>query len=246
MDWIYISPHLDDAALSCGGLVWEQVRAGETVSVWTACAGDPPDGPLSPFADSLHARWMTGREATARRRQEDLAACAALGASAWHLGVPDCIYRRSQVDGRALYASEEALFGELDPEEDALARSLGAELRKRLPPEAQVVCPLGLGGHVDHRLTRRAAEGLGLPLWYYADYPYVEKLAGELEKLRIANWKEHVFPISAEGLRAWTQAVAAYQSQISTFWPDLQAMEAAISDYCARSGGMRLWKAHLE
>ena len=241
MEWIYLSPHLDDAALSCGGLVWEQARAGGTASIWTVCAGDPPDGPLSPFAEGLHARWMAEREATARRRQEDLAACAALGARVWRLAVPDCIYRRSQADGRALYVSEAALFEALDPEEGALAQSVGAELRERLPPEAQVVCPLGLGGHVDHRLTRRAAEGLGIPLWYYADYPYVEALAGELEKLRIVNWKEHAFPVSAEGLRAWTQAVAAYPSQISTFWPDVQSMKAAVTAYCEHSGGVRLW-----
>ena len=28
MRWIYLSPHLDDAVLSCGGLIFEQSRQG--------------------------------------------------------------------------------------------------------------------------------------------------------------------------------------------------------------------------
>jgi LmbE family N-acetylglucosaminyl deacetylase len=242
MEWIYLSPHLDDVALSCGGLVWEQGRAGGKVSIWTVCAGDPPVGPLSPFAETLHARWETGREAAASRRREDLASCAVLGATAWHLAVPDCIYRRSSADGRALYASEAALFGEVDPEEQALVDSLRAELAKRLPAEAHLVCPLGIGGHVDHRLTRRVAEELGRPLWYYADYPYVADEMGTPEVLRVAKWHERRFPVSPGGLQAWIQAVAAHQSQISSFWPDLRSMEAAITDYCCAFGGVRLWE----
>jgi len=53
MNWIYISPHLDDVAFSSGGLVWEQSNAGEQVGIWTIFAGDPPVGPLSDFAEKL-------------------------------------------------------------------------------------------------------------------------------------------------------------------------------------------------
>ena len=122
MEWIYFSPHLDDVALSCGGLVWEQRRAGQRVSIWTLCAGDPPAGALSPFAQSLHARWQTGADAVALRRQEDIAACAALEAEYRHLDVPDCIYRRGEVSRQVIYASESDIFGELKAEEAAAGR----------------------------------------------------------------------------------------------------------------------------
>jgi len=71
--WIYLSPHLDDAALSCGGLLWEQSQAGDEVAVWSICAGDPPPGRLSPFARSLQARWGTGSRSAAERRLGELA-----------------------------------------------------------------------------------------------------------------------------------------------------------------------------
>ena len=79
MNWIYLSPHLDDVALSAGGLLWEQERTGEQVSVWTICAGDPGPEPISPFAETLQNRWRVGRDAVAIRRSEDVQSCAVLG-----------------------------------------------------------------------------------------------------------------------------------------------------------------------
>ena len=68
MHWIFLSPHYDDAALSCGGIIWEAVRRGAQVSIWTVCAATPPTGQLSPFAEELHARWETGPQAPLQRR----------------------------------------------------------------------------------------------------------------------------------------------------------------------------------
>ena len=95
MIWIFLSPHFDDAALSCGGLAWEQAQQGDRVEIWTVCSGSPPDLPLPPFARQLHARWGTGGpETVERRRLEDEEACRRLGALARYFDVPDCIYRR--------------------------------------------------------------------------------------------------------------------------------------------------------
>ncbi|MGH2521295.1 MAG: PIG-L deacetylase family protein, partial [Anaerolineales bacterium] len=52
---LYLSPHFDDAALSCGGTIHQQTRQGERAVVVTVCAGDSPPGPLSAFAQTLHA-----------------------------------------------------------------------------------------------------------------------------------------------------------------------------------------------
>jgi len=72
MHWIYLSPHFDDVALSCGGLVWEQVQAGKAVSIWTVCAGSASVGDLSPFAKELHMRWEVDENETEQLRIEDL------------------------------------------------------------------------------------------------------------------------------------------------------------------------------
>jgi LmbE family N-acetylglucosaminyl deacetylase len=193
----------------------------------------------------LHARWQTGLEAVALRRQEDLRACRACRAGAVHFPVPDCIYRTGSDASGHWYASEQAIFGDLHPEEARLVESLSQEIASRLPAGASLVAPLALGGHIDHRLVRQVVERLAsqhhLPTWYYADYPYVLRSASELAALTRGRQRT-VFPISPAGLSAWEDAIAAHSSQISTFWPDLAAMQAAIQAYCQQAGGIPLWR----
>jgi LmbE family N-acetylglucosaminyl deacetylase len=246
MDWIYLSPHPDDVALSCGGLLWEQAKAGDRPQVWTICAGDPPPGPISPFAAGLQWRWETGLEASQQRRQEDVQSCGLMRAAYRHFPLPDCIYRRGGEDRAYLYTSEESLFGPLDEREAGLVEWLKGELAQALPGGAQLVCPLSVGGHVDHRLTRLAAERLGGALWYYADYPYVVDHGEQLAQFIQPAWEQARFPISKAGMEAWEAAVAAHHSQISSFWTDLDAMQAALRTYAwqaDRNLGVMLWRS---
>jgi LmbE family N-acetylglucosaminyl deacetylase len=240
-DWIYFSPHLDDATLSCGGLIWEQVQAGARVSVWTICAGLIPPRPLSPFAQELHARWQTGPEAVQLRREEDRLAAGRLGAARLYLDIPDCIYRfRHLPEGEQPLIQGEVDLQKAEPESDLVAH-LAQVFRETLPAGAKAVCPMALGGHIDHRLTRAAAELSSLPLDYYADYPYVLRSAPELAQMELGVWKRTPAPISAPALTAWLEAIADYPSQLSTFWSGLEEMRLAVQNYWAGGGG-RLWK----
>jgi LmbE family N-acetylglucosaminyl deacetylase len=238
MQWIYLSPHLDDVALSVGGLLWEQVQAGENVNIWTICAGDPPPGELSPFAENLHKRWEVGRQAIATRRAEDVQSCKILGVNYHHFSVPDCIYRIAKGSQEHLYASEEALFGDVHPNEESLIQEIGQALEQLLPSKSQVVCPLALGGHVDHRLTRATVEQFHASPHYYADYPYL---------LDDPNWdpgqlSAFSLPVSQQGITAWQKSIAAHHSQISTFWENITEMEKAIHAYAKKMGGVKLWR----
>jgi hypothetical protein len=236
MNWIYLSPHLDDVALSCGGLVWEQVQAGDRVSIWTICAGNPPPGTLSAFAESIHVRWQTGAQAVAQRRAEDLRSCQILGATPRHFALADCLYRRDAAAGTPFYASEEALFGEIHPGDAGLVHSLGQQMADLLNGGENLISPLAIGGHVDHRLVR-AAESLQHPLWYYADYPYVARraltaLPGSgcgrlLSRFQSEDWR----PGSSGAPRITDQHLLAGRS----------GMKAAIHGYTQQMGGTGLY-----
>jgi len=76
---IFLSPHLGDAVLSCGGMIYQLAQAGQAVQVITILAGDPSPAPLSPFAQSLRDRWQAD---PAARRGEDVKALTLLGAEA--------------------------------------------------------------------------------------------------------------------------------------------------------------------
>ncbi len=201
---------------------------------------------FSTFAQELHARWEFGQDAPARRRIEDLRSCQRLGATYRHFSVPDCIYRRHPQSNEFMYASGSALNGPLQPGDSQVIHTLQEQIGKSLLPDAILVCPLGLGDHVDHQLTRLVAEGLDRPLWYYADYPYVLHCWAQLEQMAQAGWVSQVFPISGDGLAAWMDSVSAHGSQISTFWVNDLDMRRAITDYLQTNDGIRLWKKPAE
>ena len=240
MKWIYLSPHLDDVIYSCGGLIWEQVQSGTQVEIWTVCAGNVK-GPLSPFAQSLHERWQTGPEAVTVRRAEDLNACQRLGVPAKHFDIPDCIYRRLPESGVPVVNCEEDLFSPSNSGETLLVGELADKLAKDLPGAANLVSPLAVGGHIDHHLTRAAAEMLRRPLWYYADFPYAAQEGGILSDYIHPDCCPHSFPISESALEAWQEGVAAYTTQISTFWGGLEEMKSAIREYWQGPKSGLLW-----
>ncbi len=260
MKWIFLSPHLDDAVFSCGGFIWERIREGQAVEVWTICAGDPPEGSLSAFAQSLHDRWGTGLEAVRARRSEDRAACQVLGAGFRHFTIADCVYRLHPATGQPLYASEEAIFGPVDEAESGCIQSLAGQIAAGSQPGDRLVCPLAIGGHVDHRLVRRMVAHVPVELRdrmrYYADFPYVEHFAGQpasaeraadrlpatVQAMVPAGWRAVRHPLSEQALAAWTRAMRSYRSQLSTFWSGPGQMEAAIRRYAHRFAGSLLWQ----
>jgi LmbE family N-acetylglucosaminyl deacetylase len=241
MRWIYISPHFDDAVLSCGGLIYEQSRQGIQVEIWTVCAGDPPPGPLSEMAQGIHTVWGTGtaEETVALRREEDAAAAAIVGAEICHFGIPDCIYRRSP-EGNLLYIDD--VFALLDPLEAELSAEIAAALAEELRPDDVLVCPLTVGGHTDHKLTRAAVEQLQRPVRYYADIPYLLDHPEALEPL-LGGLSDESFPVSEKGLAAWLDGVAAYKSQMVMLFETDEKMREEIRAYCLDRRGVRLWHA---
>jgi LmbE family N-acetylglucosaminyl deacetylase len=239
MRWIYISPHLDDAALSAGGFIYEQTRAGNQVEIWTVVCGFPPPGELTPFAQLLHQQWGTGTaEETVRlRREEDRKAAGILGAKTVYFDVPDCIYRRGPGD-EPLYLD---IFVPPHKAEAHLPEQIAQTLAPGLDADDQVICQLGVGRHVDHILVRQAVERLNRPLWYTADIPYLFWHPEELVPL-VDEMTASPQPIMEAGLQAWVEAVLAYESQISTLFEGPEKVEEEIRSYYFERESLQLWK----
>lgn len=236
---LYISPHLDDAVFSCGGLMATQEARGETVSVLTIFAGDPPEARISPYAAELHARWGEAGPPVANRRAEDRVACGRLGASVHHLPFLDAIYRRGE-GGRFLYPDDEAIFGRLQPEDLKLVDQIAESLQIANLNLANIYCPSGYGGHVDHRLARLAVERCVNEIFYYYEFPYRARERAIPADLGEPPGVEECFPLALEAIDAWAFACAEYRTQISTFWKDEESLFEEIRDFHDSSGGVRL------
>ena len=250
-DCIFLSPHLDDVVLSCGGTIWQQVKAHRRVLVVTIFAGTPgPGAPLSSFAQQLHAQWGLPANAAAERQREDLAAASLLGAQVQHWPYTDCIYRQAPT-GRFLYANLDALWGETDPVEHALVTELAERLAVLTREQSSTLyAPLGIGHHVDHQITRRAAETWGQPLAYYEDFPYADNPQAVQAILDQERGQADLISLSEEALKAKIAAIACYRSQISTFWKDETEMAASVRAFAQRTGSgtlaERYWKLDTE
>jgi len=240
MRWIYISPHLDDAVLSAGGLLYDQTQKGIPVEIWTVVCGYPKTTRLSDYARLLHASWGidSAHEVVRTRREEDKRAARIVGASYVHFDVvPDCIYRLGP-DDEFLY---DYIFVPPHEFEAGLPAQIAAMLSPLLKENDVVLCQFSVGGHVDHVLVRQGVELLKRPLLYVADIPYLFNAPGELNG-KISGLEETLYPVTETGIKRWKDAVAAYASQMNELFNGEGLMREAIHSYWEERKGVRLWK----
>jgi LmbE family N-acetylglucosaminyl deacetylase len=244
MRHIYLSPHLDDAVLSCGGAIHRQVAAGDDVQVLTFFTGEAEPGrSLSPFALEQHQYWGNPPRPVGLRCAEDRAALARLGAREWHLGYLDAIYRAGP-GGEWLYVDLETLFGEVHPADplagegpDQLADHLATLIER--DEGAVLYAPLGAGHHVDHAVVHGAGRRLltlGYRLAFYEDYPYAESSAAMQEALATAHagrWLPEAIPLSASDLAAKVAALCYYRSQLAILFGGGEAMPSRVWAFAA-------------
>lgn len=240
---IYLSPHLDDAALSCGGRIAQQTSQQEPVLIVTPMAGEPaPDLQLSAFAQELHQRWELPQAAVRARRAEDAAACHILGADYLHWAIPDCVYRHDPATGEPCYPTWESILTSQHPADDAIIAQLVQQFAQ-LPPADEIVVPLTAGQHVDHRLVRQAAEqAFGAErLLYYEDYPYAAE-TGAVDAVVRPHMQPTQILLAETAVTTKTKAIWAYASQRSSFFTDWQDALAKIRAYADKVGGERYWR----
>jgi LmbE family N-acetylglucosaminyl deacetylase len=257
MKHVYLSPHLDDAVMSCGGIIHQQTSNGEQVQVITIFAGEYQDGAPSLFALVQHGYWGNPPRPMPLRRAEDTAALMLLGADAWHLDYLDAVYRAGP-DGEWLYAHEEALWQKVspvDPLAEAGIQGLVDRLAALIPPsdQALVYAPLGVGQHVDHQLIHTAARRLltrGYRVAFYEDYPYAMKTGATQLAVTAAGaekWQVDTIPLVPADLVAKVSALNYYRSQMYVLFGGIEDMPNRVWAFAAsRSPGTglaeRLWR----
>jgi LmbE family N-acetylglucosaminyl deacetylase len=207
-----LSPHFDDAALSC-----RQLLAGPAdVTVVNVFTAEPPAGTPPAWWD--RATGATDPvERMRQRHREDAAALALMGRSSVELGVLDDQYRSAQLS----------------------LREVVQRITLEVAPPAIIHAPGAFDGHPDHVLVRDAALKLaraGRAVVLYADLPHASArgwpawLSGEPSALAreiAADWDlvlreaglvvqklvRRVHPLDAPTRARKLQALAFYESQ---------------------------------
>lgn len=246
---IFLSPHYDDIALSCGGAAALLANLGRTPEV-ALIFGDHPDPaqPMTDFANHLHQQWgMSAESVIASRRAEEQVAALTLGACDRFLPFRDAIYRGAR------YLSDDDLFGTTHPEEEGLPDEIIDQLglASSAGASARVYAPLAVGMHVDHQHAHtvglRLAER-GLEVWFYEDLPY--GLRSRLTAARQAMLGQELHPGPAVDVSGvWStkiDAIMAYPSQLKVIFGDYvgvgstrSAIDEAMSAYARGLGDGR-------
>ena len=160
---IYVSPHADDVALSCGGQILMNPDRGNDTLVLTAFTSEdasPAAASIvrSKFVDAIHDQ----------RDKEDEAAWNSVGVPRHALGLPEALLRHTFPF--AIIGSGTAL---------EIKRQLLSTIASYMQayPNAKFYFPAGIGRHVDHLLCRDVAVELlrthpRARIVLYEDAPY--------------------------------------------------------------------------
>ena len=165
---LFLSPHLDDVAFSCGGLAALLGDEGWHTVLATAFTRSVMPATGFALACQLDKGLPQDADYMALRREEDRRAAAILGLS-------ECRWLDLLEAPHRGYHTAPALFAEPHAQ-DGIATELAArfaDLNAELAP-ALVLAPQGLGGHVDHQHVLKAAMTCFQRdhLCFYRDAPY--------------------------------------------------------------------------
>ena len=222
--WVVLSPHHDDAALSLGLTLSEAAQKGVALHV------------LNAFTVSTHCpeRSAEGVSDVSRlRAEEDAAFVAHLpGCVAGDLGRRDAPLRG--YDGYRFIGRRA-----FDASERAEVLDLALQLRPWQGHDVYFV-PLGFGDHIDHRVSRAAAERAwaGAEIRYYEDLPYG---AWHPERLEAAIQTLGATPEAGLGGAELSTDVkrallACYGSQLT------EGVQRQVIEHAAKHGGERWWR----
>lgn len=227
---LFVSPHLDDAVLSCGALL-SHLSGTCPVTVLTvfSAAAQPAKSGLA-ARKTLRSLGIADAEAHyEERRTEDVEVLKGAGASWIHLGLTDALFRRVGHSvknpgpggtGRAAYPTYrfDAARGRIASSDAGLAAEVGDMIREAAAAnEATTVFgPLGVGRHVDHLITRNAVTASGVNAVYYSDFPYSVSNSPDERFVRGASLRPYEW-ISGRAENA--KLIEGYRTQFDLLFP---------------------------
>jgi LmbE family N-acetylglucosaminyl deacetylase len=145
-----VSPHIDDAILSCGIFMQRRRAAGDEI---------------------LAVNIFSAGTNSENRKKEEAAAEDVMGVTPYFLDELDAPDRN-----RAAYGTDQGIFfGKLDPNDPAIPRVTQrlADFFKEHNIELAIF-PLAAGTHIDHRIAFEAGRRTkGVGVRFYEDRPYI-------------------------------------------------------------------------
>jgi len=225
---------------------WQRAAWTRSANVTNDTWSERPLADALPTQGTLTRSALDAEDMAAMRRAEDERYAYFVEASIVDLDLPDAIHRG--------YEGEDALLGTPADDDEAPIDVLRREI-VRLEPQ-QVYAPLGIGGHVDHRLCRDAVLALvdEPPSWvmpgpdlgglvsFYEDFPYawwngfsgLSDLEGMELDLPDGCALEPRYADISDQLERKSAGIRLYASQIQRLFDGEQGLLDDVAGYAAR------------
>lgn len=219
-DVIFFSPHLDDAVLSCGGLITKFVKEKKRILVVTIFNKVDKSHIVSDVMSNYVEKcgYSDPLELSKIRGFEDEKVMNRLGvAKKWMNFV--------EADYRSIYKNQEQMVSEenLNKEKVLVGKvQIGIErlIENNLIENGELYFPLGLGKHIDHLILRKVGEKFkNIKVYFWEDYPYKMYTSNQSQLLRLRdkyclNRVEEV----QEFLEIKESLIRMYESQIKVIF----------------------------
>lgn len=224
---LFISPHLDDVAFSCGGTLIALARANwktHLCTIFTASVPHPTgfalacqtDKGLPPDVDYMGLR---------RIEDMDFAQCTGVEVVT-HLDFREAPHRG--------YESAARLFGDVNTNDDVW-RELNLRLQNIVDesPPTLIFAPQGVGNHVDHQQTIRAICKLKTDarLLWYRDTPYAIREPAAAHSCLLPNDSIEICRDISQMLSTKTACLKAYATQLGFQFGGSDAMQRKLQEF---------------
>ena len=225
---------------------WQRAAWSRSANITNDRHDDRPLRDDVPTQGTLARIDLAAADAATMRKIEDERWAYFIEAALVDLDLPDAVHRG--------YEGDDALLGRPDEDDELPVDILRREIM-RLEPQ-QVYFPLGVGGHVDHRLCRDAglamladdeswvmpAPSMSGRMSFYEDFPYAwwSGFSGPADLAGQDIAVPHGFALKAryadisDQLERKNAGLKTYASQVQRLFESEQGMLDAVTGYAAR------------
>lgn len=187
---LFVSPHLDDAIFSAGGIMYELNKSGNKITVLNVFTKVPTTKPsLSANAFIKQCGYKSANELYAQRAIEDNDALKQVGANIINANFTEALWReKSKSSKLGEFIPEFNLIyptyrwhikrGEVKTEDKNTINELSMLITNLDNNEHFdiIFAPAGVGNHIDHLVVKKAVEEIkNKNVIFWEDYPYALK-----------------------------------------------------------------------
>ncbi len=229
-NYCFVSPHLDDALLSCSQLISSLSKKRELIVINVFTDAPNVKSTISAWWYLKKLGYKNASILYKRRREEDRSAYKKLHISPINLGFVDALWRKKEKHGllqmletvipelSVIYPTYKyhITTGRLSPLDWSTMKNITQQIKQITNVKNDYIfAPLGIGNHVDHILVHNVCKALSKNIIYYSDFPY---------NIWLNNYgkppKGYQKIVVTVDLIKKREQIASYQSQFLHLFPD--------------------------